>query len=55
LNIQSVKITPLENLCVETDESSTTIEEIYKNIAAIKSCNYQDLGTSSTLFDFNEC
>jgi TatD DNase family protein len=54
-NIQSVKITPLEKICVETDESSMTIEEIYKNIAAIKSYNYQDLGTSSTLFDFNEC
>jgi len=54
-NIQSVKITPLENLCIETDESSMIIEEIYKNIATIKSCNFQDLGTSSTLFDFNEC
>jgi TatD DNase family protein len=55
LNIQSVKITPLEKICIETDESSVPIEEIYKNIATIKSCNFQDLGTASTLFDFNEC
>lgn len=42
-NDESVRITPLEKLFIETDESKMSIEQIYKNIATIKACNIDDL------------
>lgn len=36
-NEESVRITPLEKLYVETDESQTPISEIYRHIAQVKS------------------
>ena len=35
-NAESVRITPLEKLFVETDESNKSIEEIYSNIIKVK-------------------
>jgi TatD DNase family protein len=42
-NDESVHVTPLEKLFVETDESTLPIDEIYNRIVAIKSCKPDDL------------
>jgi TatD DNase family protein len=47
-NAESVRITPIENLFVETDESKLGIDEIYKNIAAIKGCKVEELTAGFT-------
>ncbi len=38
-NEESVRITPLDKLFVETDESNTSIDEIYRLIAVVKDIN----------------
>jgi TatD DNase family protein len=48
-NPLSVDVTPLDKLCVETDESLLPIEEIYRNIAHIKRCLPQDLNAGSRI------
>jgi TatD DNase family protein len=35
-NADSVRITPLERLCTETDESRLPIEAVYRKIAEVK-------------------
>lgn len=42
-NEESVRITPLDKLFVETDESSKNIVEIYNQLAIIKLCDAKDL------------
>jgi TatD DNase family protein len=51
LNEQSVRITPLENLFVETDESLLPIEQIYEKIASIRHCNIEDLNAGRKLLN----
>lgn len=48
-NPDSVRITPLDKLFVETDESQLQIEEIYRKIAVAKNCNPNDI-TAGRLF-----
>lgn len=48
-NPESVKLVPLENLFVETDESTFSIDEIYRRIALAKNCNAEDLSAGSVL------
>jgi len=42
-NAESVRVTPIEQLYVETDESELPIEQIYGTIAKAKGCNPSDL------------
>ncbi|MHB9056682.1 MAG: TatD family hydrolase [Paludibacteraceae bacterium] len=48
-NPESVKRVPLENLFVETDESTFSIDEIYRRLASAKNCNAEDLSAGSVL------
>jgi TatD DNase family protein len=54
-NPLSVAITPLDKLCVETDESSLPIENIYLNIAAIKNCLPQEINAASKILSIYYC
>ena len=48
-NAESIKLTPLEKLYIETDESSMSIEKIYSNIALAKGCSISYLTAGETL------
>jgi TatD DNase family protein len=41
-NVESVKLTPLDKLYVETDESNLSIAEIYSRIAIVKGCKMEE-------------
>lgn len=49
-NPDSVRVTPLNRLLVESDESDKEIEEIYSAIALAKSCEISDLVAADTVF-----
>ncbi len=49
-NTESVKITPLNRLLIETDESQIAIENLYQRIAEIKECDVRELKTANDLF-----
>ncbi len=55
LNPKSVEITPLDKLCIETDESSVPIDETYKQIAAIKNCRPDELNAACRLLKLYVC
>ncbi|MDD3078655.1 MAG: TatD family hydrolase [Paludibacter sp.] len=42
-NEESVRLTPQNRLCVETDESELPIAEIYRKICDVKSCRPEDI------------
>ncbi len=48
-NAESVKITPIESLFIETDESNIAVEEIYLKIAQIKNCPVESLSAGEKL------
>ncbi|MDL2289913.1 TatD family hydrolase [Paludibacteraceae bacterium OttesenSCG-928-F17] len=48
-NPESVAITPLENLFLETDESNLAIEEIYIRVAEVKNCSIRELNAGEKL------
>jgi len=48
-NSEAVKLTPLENLYIETDESLLAIETIYANIALTKGCSIASLTAGTSL------
>ncbi len=48
-NPESVRVTPLDKLFAETDESSQKIEEIYNQLASIKLCNVDELNAGYVL------
>ncbi|MEI8086016.1 MAG: TatD family hydrolase [Paludibacter sp.] len=50
-NEESVRVTPLDKLFVETDESNLSIEDIYHQIAIIKECLPQDLDAGMKLLN----
>lgn len=49
LNEESVKVTPLEHLFLETDESPIAIETIYERIALLKGCKPEELTAGNEL------
>ena len=49
-NAESVKITPLGKLMIETDESTKDIADIYQAISDIKSIDINQLKTSEVVF-----
>lgn len=49
-NVESVKITPLNRLLIETDESQTSIKDLYQRIAEIKECDVRKLKAANDLF-----
>lgn len=48
-NTESVRITPIDKLFIETDESTLPINEIYQQIADIKNCKIMDLSAAEFL------
>ncbi len=48
-NPETVLITPLENLFIETDESALPVSEIYKSVSAIKQCDETELNAGYQL------
>ncbi|VBB45613.1 TatD-related deoxyribonuclease [uncultured Paludibacter sp.] len=50
-NAESVKITPVEHLFIETDESKISIAEIYQSIARIKNCLPEQLNAGNHLLN----
>jgi TatD DNase family protein len=48
-NAESLRITPFENLFLETDESILSISAIYTKAAAIKNCKVEDLSAGFEL------
>lgn len=52
-NTDSVLITPLDKLFIETDESTMSIEHIYEKIANIKQINPKQLSAGASFFEKN--
>ncbi|MEI7502748.1 MAG: TatD family hydrolase [Paludibacter sp.] len=50
-NNESVRVTPLDKLFIETDESTLSIDSIYQQIAIIKGCHPQDLDAGMKLLE----
>lgn len=50
-NEESVKITPVEHLFIETDESGTSAKNIYHSIAKTKSCTPEMLNAGARLLN----
>ena len=48
-NPESIQITPIERLFIETDESAMPIERIYEQIARIRGCKINDLNAGNVL------
>ena len=48
-NIESVRLTPIESLFIETDESEIPITRIYLQISAIKACKVEELNAGENL------
>lgn len=54
-NPASVETTPLDRLCVETDESQMTIDQIYKNIADAKGCRSEEIKAACPTLKLYAC
>lgn len=54
-NPQSVKITPVDKLCIETDESETPIETTFREIALLKNCQPEQLNAACKLLKLYVC
>ncbi len=52
-NEESVKLTPIDKLLVETDESNMPVAEIYNRLSQIKSCKPTDLTAGYLLLKAN--
>ncbi len=54
-NAMSVALTPIDKLCIETDESETEIADLYKAIANIKNCHPAELNAACALLRLYVC
>ena len=54
-NPLSVEVTPLHQLCIETDVSCMRIEDIYHNISEIKSCLPSELNAGCQILKLFYC
>ena len=54
-NPLSVELTPIDKLCIETDEGETPIEHLYKDIAIIKGCLPFELNGACQLLKLYVC
>jgi hypothetical protein len=52
-NAKSVEITPLQQLCIETDNKDVAIETIYQQIASLKNCSTSQLNAASLILKIN--
>ncbi|MFV0471415.1 MAG: TatD family hydrolase [Paludibacteraceae bacterium] len=50
-NTESVAITPIKKLFIETDESNFPVGRIYESVAKIKNCNPEDLNAGFHLIN----
>jgi TatD DNase family protein len=48
-NPESVRVTASEKLCIETDENTIDIADLYQQIAIVKGCKASDLSAGSKL------
>ncbi|HEY6914068.1 MAG TPA: TatD family hydrolase [Paludibacter sp.] len=53
-NPESVRVTPIEKLYIETDESDLSIDELYAQVAIAKDCTPNHLSAGRTLFQLIE-
>lgn len=51
-NPESVEITPVERIFVETDESTVPVGQIYEQIAEIKGCKVEELNSGRKILKF---
>ena len=49
-NPESVRITPINSLFVETGDSTVPIQDIYRQLSVIKQCEAEDLNAGDILF-----
>lgn len=54
-NSESVEITAIEKICIETDKSKIDIAKLYKEIASIKGCLPKELNAASRLLKLYVC
>jgi TatD DNase family protein len=54
-NPLSVDVTPLNQLCIETDTSFMKIEDIYQTIAGIKACQPSELNAGCQILKLFYC
>lgn len=52
-NADSVAVTPIDRLLVESDESTKPLSEIYSAIAQARNCRVEELNIASQVFNFN--
>lgn len=50
-NLESVKITPIEKLYIESDDSKLNISELYNQIARLKGCSIEELTAGIHFFE----
>ena len=50
-NPDSVRLTPIDRLFIETDESTKPVSEIYQSVALIKLCNPKELSAGEKLIN----
>lgn len=53
-NPASIQATPSDRILIETDESETTIEELYMAICTLKKCEIDDLNAAALLFSLKK-
>lgn len=54
-NALSVALTPINKLCIETDEAYSDIVDLYKTIAGIKNCHPSELNAACALLRLYVC
>lgn len=54
-NPQSVQLTPTDKLCIETDTSTIAVEDLYRQIAALKNCRPDELNAACRLLKLYVC
>jgi TatD DNase family protein len=50
-NLESVKITPIEKLYIESDDGKVNISELYDQIARLKGCSLEELSAGIHFFE----
>ena len=54
-NPQSLQVTPLDKLCIETDTSAIPIDDLFRQIAALKNCCPDELNAACSLLKLYVC
>lgn len=54
-NAESVVVTPIDRLCIETDDADIEVSEVYASIAAIKKCHPSELNAACSILRLYVC